>query len=150
MLASTDAAMDEVLNLTIAQGPSAFAATLGQVQAWQAADNGSGNPRILVVMDKVPRSDTQRLRLGLALTTVLGGAYIPYQKHSDLYFPAEMYRNGRRGYLGRPVADAAAVGASAWQRRFEHGFVVGNLGDGAVVVDGVTVPGHDGALVYTG
>ncbi len=76
-------------------------------------------------MHKVPQADAAGMRFGLALACILGGAYMPYQSHADLYMTAEMTRNGERHYLGKPVADPTRAG-NTWTRPFEQGTVAAN------------------------
>lgn len=114
--AATGMAMNETLEAQIAQGPAAYATMLAEAMAWHKAASG---PRYFICMHICPQSNAGLLKFGLALATIAGGAYLPYQSHSDLYLPAEMKRNGQRHYLGKPTGDPVRSG-NVWTREFVH------------------------------
>ena len=140
--ASTNTAMHETLHLTINAGPSDYAYQLGAVQAWEASAPG---PHILIVRDTLSARGTQRERLGLALCTILGGAYQPFvSADSELWEPTDMLRNGQRNWLGLPTAAAVQVGSSAWKRTYQNGTVYANMGTSSVTIDGNSIAAQDG------
>lgn len=119
---SANVAMNETLEAQISQGPTAYATFLAEAMAWHKASEGK---RYLICMHIVPQASTAVMKFGLALATIAGAAYLPYQSHSDLYMPAEMKNNGNRHYLGKAISDPTRSG-NTWTRQFEHGTVTAN------------------------
>jgi len=103
---SRNLALREEIN-SILEDPNAssranrYADDLAQVNAWYKQADLDGYPKILLVSDKVPDRNAQRMAFGLACATLMRGYYCAFDgNHTNTYLPAEMMRNGQKHYLG--------------------------------------------------
>jgi Hypothetical glycosyl hydrolase family 15 len=125
--AAINIALREEVNVVIDQGADSIWNDMQQMQAWFAVPSIDGQSKIAAINDAVAKTDLARQKFGLAIACCYGAVYCANvaQQNTDTYWPPEMYKNGQRGYLGKPTSPPVRTG-NIFSRTFEHGSVSAN------------------------
>lgn len=92
-------------------------------QAWRDVASIDGQAKLLGVNAQVLRTDLKMQRAVAAVACIYGASFNCYDgEHGNTFWPDVTFKDGKRGYLGRPTGAPQRSGG-VLSRQFEHGKV---------------------------
>lgn len=92
-------------------------------QAWLDTPSVDGQPKLLAANARVQRGDLAMQRAVCAVACIYGASFNCYDPgHGDTFWPDVTFKDGKRGYLGKPIAAPQRSG-DILSRRMERGTV---------------------------